>query len=931
MTPDNPFETPQEGVEVAGLGGNFLREVIKKMATRRLTPEERAAKGRIDFPGKESDQLDNAAPDGPEAPVEPPPPPPEATEAQTSNILMNEAEAVSDEKYAGNINLHRLDEPDGWNYVLETTAQDLAPQVDDARRGTITNEALQGMAAETGLTVDQLLARRTGDAWSAEHILAARQILVASRNKIAEQARRLRDMGGSDEDMVQFRQALARHQAIQMQVSGLAAEAGRALQQFRIMAEAGDLRNAEVKTALESGGGVGVVRAQAAAIADLVERGADPAKLNAAINNVAKATTLDMIQEYWINALLSSPATHGVNAASNALVTLWTTVERGLAAMNPGDGVAKGEAWASMYGLVEGWKDALRLAGHAMRTGEPSDPMGKIEARRFRAITAENVRALVSNKPAGMDLDPPDGPVGRAGALLDFGINGFGEVARLPGRFLMSADEFFKTIGYRMELRAQAFRKYGESPEADRMVADTLAYKQALSELEAEGKPFTEMDVASRAGIDIEQALLDGIPGVHIQADYTAHYNTFTKELGEGGKGFQSFLGRYPLARFIFPFIRTPINIMKFVGERTPLAPLSKAVRDELAAGGARRQVAMAKMEMGALTAASMSTMILANSDCLNSDFCITGMEPADPRERATWRREGIQPYSLKLGGTWHAYNRLDPIGWMIGAIADSVYIIDTANNDDVELDEISAAIVLGVSHNLVNKTYLQGVSDLMEIFTTYDREYVQRYLERFRGSFLPMSSAGRFAASVQDPYLREIDNYLEWRAANYLTPDKTLPVKRDFWGEPVQRSSGLFIRESTQKDSPVDREFRRLGWSPSKPRRQISGVDLTGAEYSELMRHFGEVQAPRYTSVLGVNVAGMNLKKALGAIIKGEQYKQLHEDVDFPGSKSDALNKVIGVYRKAAVDEFLQGDMSARVREEIRAREQMIMELNRQ
>jgi hypothetical protein len=95
---------------------------------------------------------------------------------------------------------------------------------------------------------------------------------------------------------------------------------------------------------------------------------------------------------------------------------------------------------ADLIGMVQGIGDGWRLAGKAWRTEAPvRDLAGKVEAAQRRMITGANLA--------------PDGP-----EFLQRGIDYMGAFIRLPGRGLMTMDEFFKAVAYRRELNSQALR-----------------------------------------------------------------------------------------------------------------------------------------------------------------------------------------------------------------------------------------------------------------------------------------------------------------------------------------------------------------------------------------------------------------------------------------------------------------------------------------
>ncbi len=84
------------------------------------------------------------------------------------------------------------------------------------------------------------------------------------------------------------------------------------------------------------------------------------------------------------------------------------------------------------------------------------------------------------------------------------------------------------------------------------------------------------------------------------------------------------------------PFIRTPTNILKFAIERSPAAPLLKEWRADMQAGGARRDLAAAKVMLG--TGLGLYITKLAASGI------ITGNGPEDENAKAVMRANGGGP-----------------------------------------------------------------------------------------------------------------------------------------------------------------------------------------------------------------------------------------------------------------------------------------------
>lgn len=679
--------------------------------------------------------------------------------------------------FAGNINLNRIDSPESVKDVLRETAEahdDFLP----ARRGVVSNEETAKLADEMGMTNEQLLKRREGQAFNAHEALAARNMLVRSGEDLAEKAARASAEGG-DEAVAAFQEALTKHAAIQEQVAGMTAEAGRALQQFRIMAEgAGRLR--AMREVIERGGGDETMRTKAQMIADLAQQG-DPAKLAQAAIEATRATTLDKIQEIWINGLLSGPQTHAVNMLSNALVGLWTIPENFLAAgigkLRKGTNkVTFREGTARAFGFVQGAKEGMKAAWHTLKEGEPADIVSKIEARKHKAVPGKK-----------------------------------GEIIRIPTRFLSAEDQFFRNIGYRMELNAQAMKQGLE----EGLQGDKLAQRVR----DIINNPPKELDLAATKAAD---------------------YQTFMQQLGPKGVAFQKLINQQiPALRFIAPFIRTPLNILKFATERTPAAPVMKEFRDAVKAGGRERDVALARLSMG--------SMVGAGTAALAAEGIITGAGPSDPRAKNQMRAGGWQPYSVKVGDKYYAFNRLEPLGMLLGISADITELFrnpDISQKDKAEAEKALTLSMMGIAKNMASKTWLKGLNDLINALDDPER-YGSRYVQNMIASFVPTMAAQ--IARTQDPTLRDARSIMDRVMTRLPGQREKLMPKRNVFGEIVTLEGGIGpdivspIYTSKDKHDYTISEMNRIRAFPPMPKRTINDHELTPEQYDDYSRISGE------------------------------------------------------------------------------------------
>jgi len=787
------------------------------------------------------------------------------------------------EKKAVNINYEYLDSPDKLNYVIKTIAEAMPEEVQSARRGTRTHEMTMQAAKELG--VDHILEREKGQAWNAEQLLAARMVLVDLRNRADELASKIKSGAATDEEKVAFSQTLSTMAAVQLQIHGAAAEAGRALNQFRIIAKSGELRAQEIKDILASANGKDADR-----IAEMYLSLDTPEKKNKFAKKVWQAKGIDMILEYWINALLSSPMTHAVNVISNSVVALMQVPERVGAAVisnvfQGGQGVKYGEAGAQLWGMYRGAVDGFRVAGKVMMGAEP-DTLTKVEARTQEAITADNVKQIlqgnmeVINKIAGRQVVDPQRL--ELAAPLSSGIDLLGKIVRTPTRALSAEDEFFKSVAYRMELNALAYRRAMEKglkgEDAARFIAETL-----------ENPP----------------------DDLHLKAMNQARYQTFTAPLGPTAN-LQRLVASFPLARFVLPFIRTPVNILKYSFERTPLAVLSGEFRGKLmSADPAERALAWSRLSLGSMAAMSMIGLVAENYDCSGKRLCITGAPPADKAGRLALKRMGWKPYSIKVGDKFYPYNRFDPIGQLLGIMADSVRVFRGLEYDQAE--HYAAGLIMAISNNIINKTYLQGLAEAIEVITSYDENQWARWAQRMAGSFVP--AIVRRGEAVVDPDYRETfdpeeDALTQWQrqwCANTPGCSEDMPTLRNVWGEPVRPGIwGSPIADfvlpgapSEWKPTPADEEIWRLKMPFTKASRILDGMRLGLREYDDYIVLIAKTPAPQSLEVMGVDIGGLPLKEAINKIVKSKGYGMLSDGVDPPGGKVLLLRKIYELYKQ--------------------------------
>ncbi len=708
------------------------------------------------------------------------------------------------------INFDQINTTDDIKAVIGQVADDNKGAINKARRGKITHEQLQTLSDELGTdqqVIETVLKREAGEAFGPETILAARQVLASSSKRILTLAEKVRTGNATQRESLQFRRQLDFHREYQAQLMGARAEAGRSLNAFGIPAGESKQQIERLSELVETTGGAGDLMRVARELEhiDSVE----------GLNKLVQTGKLEKVQsvlvENFINSILSGVKTHVINTSGNALFQGMNIAETAVAArlgkfMGTKDGVAVGEASAHMYGSMMSWRQALKSAQVAFKTGEPSDAVMKFEGTVNKAISADNLEL--------------SGTMGRAVDLL-------GTVIRLPTeRIMLPVDEMFKVFARNGDMARQAFR------EGDRVAS--------LS-----GNPEDAGKVIQEFMRNPPQQAID-------EAQAAALYNTFQNPLGEAGQAVQKAINKVPGARFVAPFIRTPINIFKAgLLERSPVAVFTKKFQQDVAAGGATRDMALARVSMGSLTAGSVA-MYAASGQ-------ITGGGPSNFKARQALEATGWKPYSIVYNDpfsgktTYQSYQRAEPFAYIVGATADMVeiqdYGDDALDSEDERINDVSAAVVAAIAENTMNKTFLQGVSDFTKMMDDPQR-YAKTWGQNLLAAQVPFSGARRDLTKIQDPYARTA-----WDLTDKLKKDsgfpgyiEDVPANLDLYGNPRYHAQGSILGimspfpDSQKTDDEVKLEVVRVMQASrqvpiSRPSRRIDGVKLTSKEYYDYVQ----------------------------------------------------------------------------------------------
>lgn len=643
---------------------------------------------------------------------------------------------------------------------------------------------------------------------------------------------------------------------------------------------------------------------------------------------------LAITQEYWINALLSGPKTQIVNGLSNFLVSVYRPFEKiaGGAAgrLFTNDQGAKDTFEVGLHelsGLYHGFKESVGVAARSFKDNSPIlDPsFSKVDINEGLKTAAQGA------------TDPST--LSGTGHM----ISALGKVMRLPTRLLSTTDELFKQMNFRSSLYAELhlkaskegiksadipefisknFANYIENGQA---LTTRDAYKKAIKLADDSGIPRSDPSfkptVSQRVSADFDS-------GIAQRALESAREGTFTSELAKGtlGRDAQNFINAHPSLRFAMPFIRTPINLLKFAGQRLDApgfaaafaaskspklakslaASNNRVIQDALSDDPRRKFEALGRLSLGFGAVTYFLNQATAGS--------ITGRGPTDPTHRKLLESTGWKPYSILVGSSYVSYQRIDPFSTVIGLAADLATYGQYADIDDQTDGEVLlGSFVSALSNNITQKSYLTGLSNIVGVLEDPVRNG-QKYIQQFGSSFVP--NVLNQAEDVSDPHLREVRSMMDAFQSKIPGLSNDLPAIRNILGEKVTkpRSLGsdstaditnffLPIQYSSVSSATIEKELLELGHGFSVPSRIQGGVDLTTLKDANGIGLYDRFQALTGTE----KVYGKTLRESLNRLIKSKRYQSLPVE-GIEGERSPRvgeISKILRRFRHASIEKL--------------------------
>lgn len=773
------------------------------------------------------------------------------------------------------LNFKTLETPDEVNSVIAAMAEKNKSQITEARRGVVGDEQLRGLASDLGKSpefIKEVLEREQGGIFSPEKMLAARQVIEQSATKLKELSLKYKEDTTSELRKAEFLRQFHFHQAFQAQFMGARAEYGRGLRALGV--KSGDSMEVEnvatLVTQMERGLSVDK-------IADQIAMADTTRMINGTVESMQPSVlkkVFDVGYEIYINSILSGIKTHIVNNTGSALRLGLDTMDTKVASfMGHGgaeavDIITRDEWKAKLYGEMSGFQEAWKVMWQVMKTGDAysgiginPDSSGRAEFTDRKNLTAEAL---------GLDKDSV------FGGLIDF----TGHVLRAPTERLMGgSDSFWRKLSERGSLAQLAYRHAAHIAERDNLTGD-------------------------EAGRVLQDLMENPTPEMVQQATDLAQAVTFQTPLGKKGQSFQKLVHRVPGLRYVFPFVKTPMNLLKQgYLERTPFGMLSKSYKEEIAAGGSRAQMARSKMLTG--------TGMLTAAWFMAQNGQLTGSEPADrdvakKRKEAGWRPRSFVFENPDGTKTYVSLDRMEPLSYILFATVDlheymeSTQYTVLGEEEEKRAERMLDALVIAAAENTLDKTFMTGMRDIMNVWTDPHR-YREGFIKNKFNAQMPFAGTRRDVFRLlDDKKRRATEGYMDFFAKEIFNLKENAPVILDSYGEEVEYDTVLSPwAVATETRDPLKLEVGRLAETTKRSAlpelgKLYNGVRLDPKTYYRIKK----------LARKDLTVDGNSMMDELQEFFNSTGYEDLIDD-----DKVTFMNDIVHKYDDAARKIILEED----------------------
>ena len=279
---------------------------------------------------------------------------------------------------------------------------------------------------------------------------------------------------------------------------------------------------------------------------------------------------------------------------------------------------------------------------------------------------------------------------------------------------------------------------------------------------------------------------------------------------------------RHPAISAHQPFVLTPANLMKFIGQHSvpfnfPLVrKWHQQLKQDLYSGNEEQfSEAFGRLFTG-------TALWITGTGAAYSGIT-TGYGPLNKDERDNWKGNGVnEPFAFRTPVGFVPYNRADPIAtfFAVPAAIKDAHTRAVSKQEKLVLMEYATIYTMALVKSGLDKSYIKNITNAAEAITAPDRK-MGRYMQQRIAAHIP-TIAKDFSQST-DPMMRETLDYID-----------ALNVK--MFGVP------FFVKE-LQDDADMnampDKDNPRLIGSQAKPSYAVGEADKLDIPF------FGKIPTP--------------------------------------------------------------------------------------
>lgn len=644
--------------------------------------------------------------------------------------------------------------------------------------------------------------------------------------------------------------------------------------------------------------------------------------------------TLGVLQELYINNLLGGVRTLTVTGIGGATMLFMRAAERYVGSLTGGQFAKANREWRRYWSQVsKSYREGIKMA-HATFKSETNvwDP--------------SQASMWGSTKPRDINLGGRD-PI--AVGAIDDNAKGvlaemprtLGRLIRTPQRLIGGIDQFYRQIGGRAEISVQLDALARKAGLVDEIEID-MFIEQRMRTIINDGRVVTKDSIqeaafeksvnagyapeiarknAQEAAVTAGRADTEGLLEIGQQGIDAGNKIAFTEKFDRDSLSgrIQGIIQHLPAARFIIPFFSTPVQIIGATLERSllmlPVDAASSLYGAEVRGIFKRLKDPVTRNETrGQLMLSAASAGLIFD---MFDQGLITGAGPVQIDQKRALEATGWRPYSVKVDDVYYSYARLDPIASILGLYTDmreSISMHDPSQRSLVE--SMFNAVHLTVNGNFIEKSYMRGLSDFLDVFDTQNgTRNIQRYMSEIGANIAGPGLLKNFSEFGRPEMVRVHDTWSRIAKQWSFIPGIDNPEPfRNILGEPKDPrkylGGGFLPIEYAESSSDIiSNELAKLNYG-------ISADPFTknGANLKEFKNIRGQTAYDRWQQLRGVvKVGGRTLTDSLSRKIRSRRYQVLSDETEemrslgIKSPKESEIRTILSGFRRKAYLQMLR------------------------